>query len=152
MNQSVRSIFLIIVLILSAFLLPVFMGASIIDVPEEGDFADEDGDDFSVISNFAPTWIRIPVHQMSVLLRLGISIFTLFVVYLGGRSKHRRFNDRTLDHVNALISNSLKTALFIRAVFYFLFFLSPYSTKHFVNVFVLIFIPTQGGPKLCVRL
>jgi hypothetical protein len=122
MIQNVRNIFLILILVLSVLFVPALLGASIIDLQEEDDLADGDGDDYSVISDFPPTWIRIPVHQMSVLLRLGISIFTLFVVYLGGRSKHRRFNDRTLDHVNALISySSLKTALLIRAVFRFLF-------------------------------
>jgi len=144
MNQNARSIFLIVVLILSAFLLPVFMGAIMIELPEEDDFVDGEGDEFSLLNNYSPDWIRIPVHQLSSLLRLGISIFALFVVYLGGRSKHRRFNDRTLDHVNALISNSLKTAL-IRAVFIFLFpvFLFYCSTKHSNNVFVQIQIPNS---------
>jgi hypothetical protein len=127
MNPNVRGIFLIIILILCAFLLPALMGASIIDLPEEDDFTDEEGDDFSLINHFSPDWIRIPVHQLSTLLRLGISIFALFVVYLGGRSKHRRFNDRTLDDVNALISCSLKTALLVRAVFIFLFPILPYK-------------------------
>ena len=144
MNQNARSIFLIVVLILSAFLLPVFMGASIIELPEEDDFADEEGDDFSLISHFSPDWIRIPVHQLSALLRLGISIFALCVVYLGGRSKHRRFNDRTLDHINALTAEFLKTALF-RAVFNFLFPATvPHcSTKQFVNHFLPILIPNS---------
>jgi hypothetical protein len=93
-------------------------GSVIVDLPEENNLADDD--DFSLISNFSVLWIRIPVHQMSVLLRLGISIFALFVVYLGGRSKHRRFNDRTIDPVNVLITEFLKTAR-IRAVFNFLF-------------------------------
>ena len=122
MNQNVWNVFFIILLALSALFVPALMGAGIVELPEEDDLTDTDGDDFSAISDFPPTWIRIPVHQMSVLLRLGISIFTLFVVYLGGRSKHRRFNDRTLDHVNALITYSyLKTALFLGAVFRFLF-------------------------------
>jgi hypothetical protein len=122
MNQKIWNAFLIILLMLSALFVPALMGAGTIELAEEDDLADLDGDDFSAMSNFAPSWIRIPVHQMSVLLRLGISIFTLFVVYLGGRSKHRRFNDLTPDHVIALISYSfLKTALLVRAVFHFLF-------------------------------
>ena len=115
-----------------------------IDLIEEDDLTDTDGDDFSVFSNFPPAWIRIPVHQMSVLLRLGISIFALCVVYLGGRSKHRRFNDRTLDHVNALISYPfLKTALINRAVFNFLFpaLHLNYPNTHLVNRFSPILIP-----------
>lgn len=145
MIQNVRSILLILILMLSVLIAPAFMGASIIDLPEEDDLTDTDGDDFSLISHFSPAWIRIPVHQMSVLLRLGISIFALFIVYLGGRSKHRRFNDRTIDHVNTLMSYSLKTALFIRAVFNFLF-LAPdlnYPNRHLVNRFSPILIPNS---------
>ena len=120
MNQIVRNLLLIFLMLLAAFVLPAWVEVSLLDLPEEDDLTDEDEDDSSAIHNFSPTWIRIPVHQMSVLLRLGISIFALFVVYLGGRSKHRRFNDRTIDPVNALTSYSLKTALFNGAVFYFL--------------------------------
>jgi hypothetical protein len=108
----------LIILVLFVFLLPALIGASIIDSPEEENFADDD--DSSIITTFPVAWIRIPAHQMSVLVRLGISIFALFVVYLGGRSKHRRFNDRTIDAINLLIGELLilKTAL-IRAAFNF---------------------------------
>ena len=84
---------------------------------------DEDlfDDDFSVIITFPAAWTRIPVHQLSLLLRLGISIFALFVIYLGGRSKTRRFNDRIIEAVNNLINDIPRTALVLRAVFIFLF-------------------------------
>ena len=77
-----------------------------LDLPEEDDFTekDADGEGFAVISEFPIAWIRIPVHQMSVLFRLGISIFALFVVYLGGRSKHKWFNDRTIDPAEAVFA------------------------------------------------
>jgi hypothetical protein len=130
---------------LSVLFVPALLGTSIIDLQEEDDLTDTEDDNFSVI-DFPPTWIRIPVHQLSVLLRLGISIFALFVVYLGGRSKHRRFNDRTLDHVDALIScSSLKTALLIRAVFHFLFSALPlnYPNQYLVNRFSPILIPNS---------
>jgi hypothetical protein len=126
MNQDLRNIILIIILMLSALLVPVSMGASVIDSAEEDDptnTAVEEGDS-SLIMDFPMSWIRIPVHQMLVLCRLGMSIFTLFVVYLGGRSKHRRFNDRTLDRViNLFIVRDLGTALTLssRAVFNFRF-------------------------------
>lgn len=115
------------------------------DLPEEDDFSDEDGDDVSLISNISPDWNRIPIHQLSILLKLGLSIFALFVVYLGGRSKHRRFNDRTIDPVNALTPVSLKTALFHRAVFIFLSFFFPLrpSKKYLVCIFVPILIPNS---------
>jgi len=130
---------------LSVLFMPAVMGTGIIHLPEEDDLTDADEDDFSAISSLSLAWIRIPIHQLSVLLRLGLSIFALFVVYLGGRSKHRRFNDRTLDHINALISYPLKTALINRAVFYFLFpaRLLNYSKKHSFNVFLPILIPNS---------
>jgi len=144
MIQNVRNIFFIIILMLSVLFMPALMGAGVIDLIEEDDLSDMDGDDFSVISDFPPAWTRIPVHQMAVMLRLGLSIFTLFVVYLGGRSKHRRFNDRTLDHVNALLSYPfLKTALINRVVFNFLFpaLHLNYPNTHLVNRFSPILIP-----------
>jgi hypothetical protein len=118
MNQLVRTIILIL-LVLSTFMLPTLIDAGMIDLPEEDDLreTDADGDNFSAISEFPIAWSRIPVHQMSILLRLGISIFALFVVYLGGRSKHKRFNDRTIDPAAVLIVN-LKTTL-NRVVFIF---------------------------------
>jgi hypothetical protein len=142
MNQSLRSIFLILILMLSILFMPALMGAGIIDLAEEDDLSDADEDDFSAVGSLPLAWIRIPVHQLSVLLRLGISIFALFVVYLGGRSKHKRFNDRTLDHINALISYPLKTALLTRAVFYFLFspFYFNHPNKYFFNPYLPILI------------
>jgi hypothetical protein len=122
MNLKSLNIVFLIILVLSVILLPILIGASIINLPEEDNFADDDN--FLLITTFPVAWIRIPVHQMSVLLRLGISIFALFVVYLGGRSKHRRFNDRTIDAINLLTATLLKTAL-IRAVFNFLFIPHP---------------------------
>ncbi len=145
MIQNVRNIFFILILILSVLFVPALLGTSVIDVQEEDDLTDTEDDNFSVI-DFPPSWIRIPIHQMSVLLRLGISIFALCVVYLGGRSKHRRFNDRTLDHVNALISYPfLKTALFIRAVFHFLFLTLhlSYPNRYLVNRYSPILIPNS---------
>jgi hypothetical protein len=122
MNLKSLNIAFLVCLIISIILLPILMGASIIGLSEEETFVDED--DFLVIHNFSVTWMTIPVTQMPVLLGLGISMFTLFVVYLGGRSKHRRFNDRTIDAisaVNILKADFLKTAR-LRAVFNFLFF------------------------------
>ena len=118
MNQLVRNIILIL-LVLSTFMLPTLIDAGMIDLPEEDDFADSDADgsDFSAISEFPLAWTRIPVHQMSLLLKLGISIFALFGVYVGGRSKRNLFNDRTIDPAAVLIVN-LKTTL-PRVVFIF---------------------------------
>jgi hypothetical protein len=131
---------------LSVLFMPALMGAGIMDLMEEDDLTDPEDDDLSVVNDFPTAWIRIPIHQMAVLLRLGISIFALCVVYLGGRSKHRRFNDRTLDRVNALFSYPLlKTALIVRAVFHFLHpaFLLNYPKKHSSDVFLPILIPNS---------
>ncbi len=147
MNLKSLNIVFMIIVILSVILLPVFMGAGIVDLPEEDNLTDDD--DFSMVSNFSVAWLRIPVHQMSGLLRLGISIFALFVVYLGGRSKHRRFNDRTIDPISVLKAEFLKTAL-IRAVFNFLFFiLHPLHTHYQLTyIFHPIFIPSRRSTKL----
>jgi hypothetical protein len=109
MNSKTPNIVLIIILILFVLVLSILLGTSIIDLPE-------DDHDFSMTSSFPIAWIRTPIHQMASLLNLGISIFTLFIVYLGGRSKHRRFNDRTINSINIFVATLLKTAL-IRAVF-----------------------------------
>ena len=154
MIQKVRNLLLILILMLSVLFVPALLGTSVMDLQEEDDLTDTEDDDFSVI-DFPPTWIRIPVHQMSVLLRLGISIFALFVVYLGGRSKHRRFNDRTIDHVIALISHSsLKTALINRAVFHFLFptLSVNYPNLYLVNDFSPSLILNSRRSLCCVRL
>lgn len=104
-------------LTLFAVLLPLSVGVGIIELPGEDDFADED--DLLISSDLPSAWDRMPIHQMSVLLMLGMSIFILFVVYLGGRSKHKRFNDRTIDADNVLSAEFFRTALY-RAVFNFL--------------------------------
>jgi len=114
--KSLNIVFLII-LILSVILLPAVAGASILDFTEEDNVTDRD--DFFILDNYSATWMRMTVHPMSEFLGFGISIFALFIVYLGGRSKHRRFNDRTIDPANLLIAVFLKTARF-RAVFNFL--------------------------------
>lgn len=118
MNLKHLNVVFLIVLILSVILLPILMGASIMDLTEEDDLADQD--DLLILSSFSAIWMNVPAPQMSALLGSGLSIFALFVVYLGGRSKHRRFNDRTLDWINILMARRLKTAR-IRAVFIFLF-------------------------------
>ena len=89
------------------------------DLAEDDDL--DDGD-FLIIHDFAAAWHAVRLAPMAVLIRLELSIFVLFVVYLGGRSKVRRFNDRTIDGVNlfAFVVDSLKTAL-RRTVFNFRF-------------------------------
>jgi hypothetical protein len=145
MNLKNLNIAFLIILILSVILLPVLAGASIIGFSEEDNFAGED--DFLIFDSFWVTWMGMPVHQMSVLLGLAMSMFTLFVVYLGGRSKHRRFNDRTLDHIiNLLMVRELKTALTLRrAVFNFRFFILHllYNNNYLSHVFHPHFIPNQ---------
>jgi amino acid transporter len=134
--KNLNCVFLII-LTLSVILLPVLSGASIIGLGEEDNFADED--EFSIIHNFSAVGMIGAIRQMSTLLGLGMSIFALFVVYLGGRSKHRRFNDRTIDPASVLMAAFLKTALF-RAVFNFLLF-TPHPL-HTYDSMICIFCPT----------
>jgi len=86
-------------------------------ISEEDDQLPED--DFFAAASFAAAWFRMPVHQLSFILMFGMSIFALIVVYLGGRSNHKRFNDRTIEPVKLLTVAFLKTAL-NRAVFNFI--------------------------------
>ena len=97
-------------------LLPVATG--LIGLVEDNELPDED--DFFAVDSLIVAWARITAHQMLSGLLFGMSVFALFVVYLGGRSNHRRFNDRTIDFVNVLRGIFSATAL-LRAVFVFLF-------------------------------
>jgi len=94
-NSHGRIFILSLLLVLMFTLLPFVAGTGMIGFMIEDDVPDED--DLSIMSNIPFAWIRIPVRELSILLTLGISIFALFVIYLGGRSKHRRFNDRTIE-------------------------------------------------------
>jgi len=118
MNMSNRSIILVIILLLFIFLLPAITGLVGLMVDTEL----SDSDDFeTLVNSFIASVARITVPPMMSGLMLGMSIFTLFVVYQGGRSNRRLFNDRTIDAVNLFRGIFSETALF-RAVFVFLFF------------------------------
>jgi hypothetical protein len=96
MNLFTRIVMLLGIILLLFTLFPATSGTGYVAVVED----ELPDDDISLFHDVPISWIRIPVHQLSLLLRLGISIFALFIVYLGGRSKARRFNDRTIDAVN----------------------------------------------------
>jgi hypothetical protein len=143
MNLSnFRSIFLAILLVFLV-LLPIATG--LIGLLEDSDLFDED--DLFTADSFIAVWSRILTHQMLPGLIFGMSIFTLFVVYLGGRSNHRRFNDRTIDFINVLRGTVFATAL-LRAVFVFLFadHHPGHTNKQFYrkDVSSIIFIPIGG--------
>lgn len=96
MKLTNRNAFLLCIMMLFIILLPVLTGIAGLTM----DNALLEDDDHSLASSFMATWARMSVHQMLSGLILGLSIFVLFVVYLGGRSNHRRFNDRTLDSMD----------------------------------------------------
>ena len=113
MNPTTRNL-LLVTIMLFAVLLPILMG----NLGLEDDQSDDDG--LLGMSSLPMTWInKILVHRIPDLLRFGISFFALFLVFLGGRSKAKRFNDRTIEPNKSLIVAFSKTALFIRAVFNF---------------------------------
>lgn len=119
MNLIGRIIFLFVINLLLLASFTDSAGAAMVGLIEDDDIQEDD--DFSLLNPLPGAWHGIPVHQLSVLLRLEISIFALSVIYLGGRSKHRRFNDRTIDD-DMFVRNvcfSLKTAV-LQAVFNFL--------------------------------
>lgn len=116
MNLSNHRSVVLTILMLFLVLLPIATG--FLGLIEDNDLFDED--DLFSADSFIGTWSRILTHQMLPGLIFGMSIFTLFVVYLGGRSNHRRFNDRTIDFIHVLRGIFSATAL-LRAVFVFLF-------------------------------
>jgi hypothetical protein len=115
MNPTARNLLLVILMLFVA-LSPMVMGNFGLE-----DEDDHPGDnDLLVMSILPMTWInKILVHRIPDLLRFGISFFALFLVFLGGRSKAKRFNDRTLDSIKPLVVLFSKAALFIRAAFNF---------------------------------
>jgi uncharacterized membrane protein len=119
MTLSNRSITLFSIMMLFIILLPAVTG--LVGLTVENEFPEDD--DYTLANSFMASWARMQIHQLVSGLMLGMSMFTLFVVYLGGRSNHRRFNDRTLDSFNLFRGIFFATALF-RAVFVFLSFAS----------------------------
>ena len=119
MNLTNRSVILIIILILLVFLLPAITGLVGLIVDNEL----PDGDDYDVFASGSIIALaRMTTgHQVLSGLMLGISVFALFGVYQGGRSNHRRFNDRTLDTINLLFGDIFSVTALLRAVFVFPF-------------------------------
>lgn len=142
MNLARTSLACLLLMMLLLISVPALTGLA--DLTLEDDLFD---DDFSAIGNFLLSWPMISAGQLLSGLVFGISIFALFVVYVGGRSNHKWFNDRTLDSNSGSsdIALTLKTAL-LRAVFNFLFFAFPlnFPSKYIVNLPILV----QGGTKL----
>jgi hypothetical protein len=142
MNLTNRRSVLLTIMMLLLVLLPVATG--LVGLVEDNELPDED--DFFTSDSFMPAWFRTLAHQMLSGLIFGMSIFALFVVYLGGRSNHRRFNDRTIDFVNVLRGIFSATAL-LRAVFVFQFAdLHPdHTNKQFCRKVIpsIIFIPKE---------
>ena len=143
MNLTNRSSVLLAILMLFLVLLPIATG--FLGLVEDNELPDED--DFFAVDSLIVAWARITAHQMLSGLIFGMSVFALFVVYLGGRSNHRRFNDRTIDFVHVFRGIFSATAL-LRAVFVFQFAdLHPgHTNKQFYRKVIpsIIFIPTGG--------
>lgn len=116
MNVEKRSvIFVIIFLLLFLTLLPAVSG--IINFIGVDNFSD---DNYLQTRADIAVWAMAPIYLTMPKLMLGISVFALFGVYLGGRSNYRRFNDRTLDSINLFRGIFSMTAP-LRAVFVFPF-------------------------------
>lgn len=150
MNMSNRSLILVIILLLFIFLLPAFTGLVGLMVDTEL----SDNDDFdTLVNSFIASVARITVPPMMSGLMLGMSIFTLFVVYQGGRSNRRLFNDRTIDAINLFRGIFSETAL-CRAVFVFRFPDSPpeQARQELTNVipFPTLILSVNGGIKHAV--
>jgi hypothetical protein len=109
MNRKSRRITLLAVVIFLLILLFAFMGTGIVDLIE-GDELFDGAEDFSMTASMPPAWTKVSIHHLPILFHWGIAIFALFAVYIGGRSKARRFNDRTIDLIHSFKYAFTKTA------------------------------------------
>ena len=110
---------LIFITILMLFLIVFPIGIGLVNLITAGDnFPD---DNILQVDGLIVTWAWFPVRQLISGLIMGMSIFALFVVYLGSRSSHRYFNDRSIDPINLFRGIFFLTAL-LRAVFVCHFF------------------------------
>ena len=143
MYPTSRNLFLILLLLFIA-LMPVLSGN--LGLIDEDDDPEDDG--LLELYGFPVTWTRMRVYQVSALFRFGLSIFALYLVYSGGRSKNKRFNDRTIDPINSLIGVFSKAAL-LRAAFNFLV-IGPNPDSTNIQLFELFVYPQfylEGGSK-----
>ena len=112
MKSANRSLILITILMLFLIFFPLLIG--LINLLTVGDnFPD---DNILQVDGLIITWSWFPVRQVISGLIMGMSIFALFVVYLGSRSSQRYFNDRSIDSINLSSGIFFVTAL-LRAVF-----------------------------------
>jgi len=116
MNQTSQPLPLVISRLLLIILSFAFTGLCVISFMTGSENLSDN--DFSDIAYFSIDWIGVQSHQEPMLITSDISIFALFIVFLGGRSKSRWFNDRTIKPINSSLSFHPKTALY-RVVFYF---------------------------------
>jgi hypothetical protein len=99
MNLTNRGIALIAILMLFMILLPTVIG--LVNLVGGDDFPD---DYYLLGGENIAIWAKMQDHQILSGLMMRIAVFALIVVYLGGRSNDRRFNDRTIDSVNLLVA------------------------------------------------
>jgi len=101
--------------LLLIILIPAFAGTGIVGLVDD----DADLDDSLTFANILMEWAGSSTPELMAVLNLSLSFFVMFIAYLGGRSKNKWFNDRTLDSIKSEIEIISKTALIIRAVFYY---------------------------------
>ena len=124
-NRNHIFILLMIVVMVLSPLLTVILYVTMPDnLLEKEDNATYPGD-------FLIVWGNLVVQDLAVKLILGISVFILFVTYLGGRSNHRRFYDQIPDshYTSKNVWLFLKTAL-DKAVFIFFCFLQFFQSPN----------------------
>lgn len=117
MNPTGRNIIFSAALMLALVLFLVLPGPTAPSVVAIDDLSDNT--DHIFVPSILPTvWIQAPISASLILLGVKISIFASLIVYLGGRSKVRRFNDRIIESSASLINIVAQTALLLRgAVF-----------------------------------
>jgi len=112
MNPAARSSMVTVARLI--FLISIIVGINISDSSGNGDLSDLDTLQnivfFVMLGNEFPPQIS---------LWFGLSVFILFVMYLGGRSKNKRFHD-LVPSLGIISNTALFKAALVRAAFVFL--------------------------------
>ena len=122
-NAPCRRTFCAVVLLLLLILLLALTTTDVVSAAGTNDFSDRADHAFiSIVQSV--TRFRIPVYPFVIRVALELSLLVSVLVFPGGRSKVKRFNDRTIELLSFLIYYRFSDgpSRVSRAVFYFISF------------------------------
>lgn len=143
MSSSTRNLLLMIIVIVILAFLFTFVGRGAIYFTENSDDLENDPA-FDEMPYFV-NWTMIQLDRKSTSVKPPVSIFSLFIVYLGGRTKNKRFNDRSSDLVKFYVGNFKRQ---LRIELPFCFQLIGHSIDQTCNELLIAIpasIPHKGG-------